>query len=57
VVQHEDLIRDLDYWETMLVSSMMQRPIKTLVKNDEVWEHQMKNLKSAVKNSKLNPYS
>jgi hypothetical protein len=34
VIQHEDLLRDLDYWETMLVSSMMQRPIKTLVKDD-----------------------
>lgn len=48
VISYENLIRDLCHWETMLVSSMMQRPIKTIVKHDEVWEYQMKNLKSAV---------
>ena len=49
VIQYENLTRDLSTWETMLVSTMMQRPIKTIVKNEEVWEHQMKNLKSAVR--------
>ncbi len=48
VIQYDDIVRDLKHWETMLVSTLMQRPIKTIVKNDEVWEHQMRNLKSAV---------
>lgn len=48
VISYENLVRDLDLWETMLVSTMMQRPIKTIVKNDEIWQHQMKNLKSAL---------
>ena len=48
VISYENLCRDLDTWETMLVSTMMQRPIKTIVKNEQVWEHQAKNLKSAV---------
>ena len=49
MISFENLARDLTHWETMLVSTMMQRPIKTIVKNDEIWEHQMKNLKSAVR--------
>jgi Phosphatidate cytidylyltransferase, mitochondrial len=48
VISYEDIVRDLTHWETMLVSTMMQRPIKTIVKNDEIWEYQMKNLKSAL---------
>lgn len=27
VVEHNDLIRDLKYWETLTVSSMMLRPV------------------------------
>ena len=49
VIQYDDLVRDLKYWETMLVSTMMQRPIKLLVPNDQIWEHQVTNLKSAVR--------
>lgn len=40
MIAHDDLLRDLSHWETMLVSTMMTRPIKTLIPNDEVWEHQ-----------------
>jgi len=50
VISFENLCRDLSYWETMLVSTMMQRPIKTIVKNEVIWEHQAKNLRSAVSN-------
>lgn len=54
MIQYEDLVRDLDYWETMLVATMMQRPIKTLIQTDEISEHQQRNLRSAVsKNLKL----
>ena len=49
VISYENLARDLEHWETMLVSTMMQRPIKTIVKNEEIWAHQMRNLKSAVR--------
>ena len=48
VISYEDIVRDLSYWETMLVSTMMQRPIKTVVNHDEIWEHQMNNLTSAL---------
>lgn len=56
VIQYDDLVRDLTHWETMLVSTMMQRPIKTIVNNEQIWESQAKNLKSAVyrKLSKFN---
>eukprot|EP00347_Sterkiella_histriomuscorum_P021408 403334078 len=53
VIQYEDLVRDLSYWETMLVSSLMQRPIKTAINSDEIWEHQAKNLRSALAISAL----
>ena len=36
MIQYEDLVRDLDNWETLLVSTMMQRPIKTLIQSDEI---------------------
>ena len=48
MIANDDLIRDLSHWETMLVSTMMTRPIKTLIHNEEVWENQQKNLRSAV---------
>jgi hypothetical protein len=31
VIQTDDLVRDLENWETMLVSTIMQRPIKTIL--------------------------
>lgn len=34
IVGINDLTRDLRYWETLAVSSMMQRPIKTLIEGD-----------------------
>ena len=44
--------RDLKYWETLMISSMMQRPINTLIDIDpeeEIWEkYQKQNLKSAL---------
>lgn len=48
MIQHEDLLRDLQHWETLLVSSMMQRPVKTIVNDDQVWDLQQQNLRSAV---------
>jgi hypothetical protein len=55
VIHTEDLVRDLLYWETLLVSSMMQRPIRKIidtegiVKQGEIWgNYQRKNLKSAL---------
>jgi hypothetical protein len=48
VIGYEDLVRDLRHWETLMVSQMMQRPIKTIVQNDAIWEHQAKNLRSAL---------
>jgi hypothetical protein len=40
------MIRDLKYWETLLTSSMMQRPVNKLIEdkdfpleeNEESWE-------------------
>ena len=37
VISYENLARDLTLCETMLVSTMMQRPINTIVKNEEIW--------------------
>ena len=57
----DNLIRDLKYWETLLVSSMMQRPIHKLIDWEEevitdseleesyIWDDlQQRNLKSAL---------
>jgi len=30
IVEHEDLIRDLLYWETLTVSSMLLRPFEVI---------------------------
>jgi hypothetical protein len=58
IVNTSDLIRDLDYWETMMVSSMMQMPMKTLINSDPelgiMDVHQTRNLKSAVAFAALN---
>jgi hypothetical protein len=43
------MIRDLKYWETLLVSSMMQRPIKKIIEEvPEIEQLQQKNLESAL---------
>jgi hypothetical protein len=34
VVEHGDLIRDLQYWETLSISSLMLRPVRYIEKND-----------------------
>ena len=34
IIEHSDLIRDLQYWETLSVSSLMLRPIN-IIYNDE----------------------
>lgn len=50
VVQFDDMIRDLKYWETLLTSSFMQRPHEILTEGkmtDEMLEAQEKNLASA----------
>jgi hypothetical protein len=41
-------VRDLKYWETLLVSSMMQRPIKRIIDTPEIGPLQQKNLESAL---------
>jgi hypothetical protein len=41
-------MRDLKLWETLMVSSMMQRPINTIIECDELMESKQKNLKSAI---------
>ena len=46
VIGIKDMIRDLKYWETLLTSSMMQRPVNKLIEdkdfpldeNEESWE-------------------
>lgn len=52
VITMDNLLRDLKYWETLAVSSMMQRPIKPIIiceKHPEIWEtHTSYNLKSAI---------
>lgn len=35
VVEHGDLIRDLQLWETLTMSSLMLRPIK--LEHNEAW--------------------
>jgi hypothetical protein len=58
IVNTSDLVRDLKYWETLMVSSMMQRPMKTLINCDPelgiMDVHQTRNLKSAVAFAALN---
>jgi hypothetical protein len=34
IVNTGDLVRDLKYWETLMVSSMMQRPFKNIINTD-----------------------
>ena len=41
-------MRDLKYWETLLVSSMMLRPHKKVVDLPEIQEIQQKNLESGL---------
>ena len=53
VIGINDLARDLEHWETLLVSSMMQRPVKMLVneqhENLDIWgDLQQQNLESAI---------
>jgi hypothetical protein len=35
IIEHSDLIRDLKYWETLSVSSLMLRPINVIF--NEEW--------------------
>lgn len=52
-MDEKDLLRDLRYWETLCISSVMQRPHLILTPNDEVLERQTLNLKSAFAFSSL----
>ena len=51
IVQFDDMVRDLKYWETLLASSFMQRPHEVLTEGttttDEMMEAQQRNLESA----------
>lgn len=51
VIEVDDMIRDLEHWETLLVSSFMMRPHEILIKGDsydKIMEAQKHNLKSAL---------
>ncbi len=54
VIAIDDLLRDLQHWETLLASSFMQRPHEVLLQaeanQDQIDEMQRKNLTSAVRN-------
>ncbi len=50
IVEFDDMVRDLKYWETLLASSFMQRPHEVLTEGsstDEMMEAQLRNLESA----------
>ena len=53
VIAMDDLLRDLEHWETLLISSFMHRPFEVLESGstesyDELMEKQLLNLRSAV---------
>ena len=51
IINLDDMIRDLQHWETLLTSSFMQRPYEVLEKGskfDQIQEVQQQNLTSAV---------
>ena len=48
VVEMQDLKHDLLYWETLVVSSFMQRPVTILKDDEEIQEAQKDNLASAL---------
>lgn len=51
IIELDDLARDLEHWETLLVSSFMHRPFEVLEIGDSkdlIMEKQAKNLKSAL---------
>ena len=54
VIDLDDMLRDLEHWETLLTSSFMQRPHETLIQGGpEIEELQKLNLTSAVSHSLL----
>jgi hypothetical protein len=46
IVEHSDLVRDLQYWETLSVSSLMLRPIKVI--HNEEWFNQDSHMQEAL---------
>ena len=50
MIEYSDLIRDLRNWETLLLSTFMQRPYQVLTEDmsDEIREASHKNLQSAL---------
>ena len=48
IVEMQDLKHDLQYWETLVVSSFLQRPVSILKDHEIVREAQTENLKSAL---------
>ena len=53
VIDIDDMLRDLEHWETLLTSSFMQRPHEVLIENGPplIEQHQQINLASAVSSS------
>ena len=35
IIEIDDMLRDLQYWETLLTSSFMQRPHEVLIRGDQ----------------------
>lgn len=48
VISKKDLLRDLKKWETLACSTLMHRPVEILQHDQEIYEAQQKNLRSAV---------
>lgn len=46
IVEHSDLVRDLKYWETLSVSSLMLRPYKVI--HNEDWYNRDSEMQEAV---------
>jgi len=62
VIAMDDLLRDLEHWETLLISSFMHRPFEVLESGstesyDELMEKQLLNLRSAAAYSALHTFN
>lgn len=47
IIRKKDLIQDLNYWETLWVSSMLMRPVTVLQNDEDIFNSQLNNLRSA----------
>ncbi|ORX83678.1 mitochondrial matrix Mmp37 [Anaeromyces robustus] len=57
VISTQNLIKDLYNWETLYIAGRMQKPVLTLVENDDIEKAKQSNLKNALKMAILSlPY-